>query len=264
MKYLIIKFGGSIFEDLPKSFYDEVVQLHHSDDWQPIIVHGGGPLITEYLRKLNIETTFFDGMRKTTSEVLDVVEMVLSGIVNKKIVRLLNSYGGRAVGISGIDGDLLQSTRTTNNKLGLVGNVQNVNTGLLKNLIEEKYIPVISPIGIDETGARLNINGDMAAAAIAKHLGGALCFVSNIPGIYVNKNGRSTVLNVLTKIEAYRFIKTGDIKQGMVPKVQAALDALRFQVSDVVILSGVEKGNLTSFCSGKQVGTRIVLKEACS
>ncbi|MRG84946.1 acetylglutamate kinase [Salinibacillus xinjiangensis] len=259
MKYLIIKFGGSVLEELPFSFYQDIVDIQRRGEWKPVIVHGGGPLISELLTQLNIETTFVNGMRKTTSDVLDVVEMVLSGKVNKQVVRTLKQAGGQAIGMSGVDGDLLQASPLQDSALGYVGQVEEVNIYLIKQVVEQDLIPVISPIGLDEQGERYNINGDVAAAAVAKALGGKLCFVSNIPGIYKEVEGVKQILTQVTKPEVEEMIVSGDIKEGMIPKVKAALEALMFAVPEVVILNGKEKGSLVSFTSGNEIGTKVVL-----
>ncbi|SES75593.1 acetylglutamate kinase [Salinibacillus kushneri] len=259
MNTVIIKFGGSVLEELPSAFYQDVVKLQESKEWQPIIVHGGGPLITQMLSDLAVETTFVNGMRKTTSEVLDVVEMVLSGKVNKQVVRNIKQAGGRAIGISGVDGDLLQAKQVENRKLGLVGQVESVNKDVLQPLIQDNLIPVISPLGIGSNGERYNINGDIAAAAIAKALGGKLCFVSNIPGIYREENGVKRVLTHISEAEAKGMIEEGVIKEGMIPKIQSAFDALMYKVPKVVILDGTEKDSLISFSEGRSVGTQVVL-----
>lgn len=256
MKYLVIKFGGSILEQLPFSFYNDVISLHHSGKWKPIIVHGGGPIITKYLEDLNIKTTFVNGLRKTTPEVLSVVEMVLSGIVNKQIVVHIQKAGGKGIGLSGIDGELLHAIPLSQTELGFVGEVSKVNTSLLIELTND-YIPVISPIGMDKDGTRYNINGDTAAAAIAKAVGGNLCFVSDIPGIYVNENGNKKIIDVLTGETARQLIRDGHIVGGMIPKVQAALEVLSETGMEVTILSGKQKESLLSWSNGVKNGTLI-------
>ncbi|MBB6453760.1 acetylglutamate kinase [Salirhabdus euzebyi] len=258
MNYIIIKCGGSVLEELPLTFYQDVVNLQKSRKWKPIIVHGGGPFISSLLHKLQIETKFHDGMRITSPEVLDVVEMVLTGSVNKNIVSQLKKAGGRALGISGADGDLLNAKIMDNGNLGLVGEVHQVNTELVSQIMFTDNIPVISPIGIDERGNRLNINGDLAAAAVAKALGGKLCFVSDISGVYSEENGKKIWKRTLNKKEAEQLINKKIIKGGMVPKVRSALDTLSAGVKEVVILDGKEKSSLSNFCAGMEVGTKMV------
>lgn len=264
MKYVVIKCGGSVMEQLPPSFFENVVHLFQRYEIKPIIVHGGGPLISSLLKKLGIETQFVNGLRVTTEEVLDVVEMVLSGSVNKQIVRRLMEVNGMAYGVSGVDGMLLKSEPVSeSDKVGLVGEVVEVNTSLINHLIQQGFIPVISPIGIDEQGQRYNINGDVAASAIAKALGASLCMISDIPGIYKEQNGERLIYKKMTKVEIEQLIEEGMITGGMIPKVKAAIDGLVHEVPEVVILNGMEQDSLITFAEGKEIGTKIVLGEEC-
>lgn len=263
MNYIVIKCGGSVFEDLPASFYSNIVQLQQSGEWQPVIVHGGGPLISSLLKKLGIQTHFVNGLRVTTNEMLDVVEMVLSGSVNKRVVRQLLKIGGKACGLSGIDGGMLKAEQI-DQKLGFVGNVVSVNDELITSMCEKGYVPVISPLGIDEEGQRYNINGDMAASAIAKALGAKLCLISDIPGIYIEKNGQKSVLKRATKEEIETLIKNEIITGGMIPKVTSALDGLAHGIPEVAILNGLEENSLLQFCQGQEVGTKITLDKEVS
>ncbi|MCM3569450.1 acetylglutamate kinase [Neobacillus mesonae] len=262
MKYLVIKCGGSVLENLPRSFYEDVISLHETGEWTPIIVHGGGPLINQLLKNLHVETTFVDGLRVTNQEVLDIVEMVLSGTVNKQVVRNIIEAGGNAVGISGVDGGLLQSIPTKNAKeLGFVGEVVEVNVKVIEGIIQQGYIPVISPIGIDASGQRYNINGDIAASATAKALGANLCFISDIPGILVEKDGVKTTIDKASKAMIEKLIENHTIYGGMIPKVRAAIDGLVHNISEVAIINGFEKNSLLDYTNGKTIGTKIVLEE---
>ncbi|WP_084797899.1 acetylglutamate kinase [Neobacillus mesonae] len=262
MKYLVIKCGGSVLENLPRSFYEDVIALHQSGEWTPIIVHGGGPLINQLLKSLNVETSFVNGLRVTNQDVLDIVEMVLSGMVNKQVVRNIIEAGGNAIGISGVDGSLLQAVPTENAKqLGFVGDVDNVNLKVIEGVIELGYIPVISPIGIDASGQRYNINGDIAASAVAKALGANLCFISDIPGILVEKDGVKTKIDKVSKAIIEEMISNHTIYGGMIPKVKAAIDGLVHNISEVAIINGFEKNSLIDYTNGKDIGTKIVLEE---
>jgi acetylglutamate kinase len=262
MKYLVIKCGGSVLENLPRSFYEDVVQMHQSGEWTPIIVHGGGPLITSLLKNLNVETTFVNGLRVTNHDVLDIVEMVLSGSVNKLVVRNLVEVGGNAFGISGIDGGLLKAVPTSDAKtLGFVGEVVGVNQSVIEGIVNQGYIPVISPIGIDASGQRYNINGDIAASAIAKALGANLCFISDIPGILIEKDGVKTKLDKATKSTIEELIDNQTIYGGMIPKVKAAIDGLVHNIPEVGIINGFDKNSLIDYTAGKDIGTKIVLEE---
>ncbi|MFK9094051.1 acetylglutamate kinase [Bacillus salipaludis] len=262
MKYLVIKCGGSVLENLPRSFFEDVVKMHQFGEWTPIIVHGGGPLITSLLKSLNVETKFVNGLRVTDHQVLDVVEMVLSGSVNKQVVRNIAEVGGSAVGISGVDGGLLKAVPTENAKtLGFVGEVVEVNQSIIKGIINQGYIPVISPVGVDSGGQRYNINGDIAASAVAKALEANLCFISDIPGILVEKNGIKTKLDKVSKQIIEELIENQTIYGGMIPKVKAAIDGLVHNIPEVGIINGFEKNSLIDYSNGQCVGTKIVLKE---
>jgi acetylglutamate kinase len=262
MKFLVIKCGGSVLENLPRSFYEDVVKLNESGEWTPILVHGGGPLITQLLKNLNVETTFVNGLRVTNHEVLDVVEMVLSGSVNKQVVRNIIEVGGDAFGVSGVDGSLLKATPTKNAEtLGFVGEVVEVNKNVIKGIIEQGYIPVISPLGIDASGQRYNINGDIAASAIAKALEANLCFISDIPGILVEVDGTKTKLDKVSKTKVEELINNQTIYGGMIPKVTAAIDGLVHNIPEVGIINGFDKNSLIDYSNGKMVGTKIVLEE---
>jgi acetylglutamate kinase len=258
-QYVVIKCGGSVLESLPLSFYENIVSISKKG-WKPIIVHGGGPLISKLLKKLEIKSQFVNGLRVTTEEVLDVVEMVLSGSVNKQIVQKLTQSAGKAYGISGVDGSLLTVDPSKAHKeLGFVGEVAEVNTKIIENILDQGFIPVISPLGIDAEGQRYNINGDTSASAIAKALEAKLCMVSDIPGLYIEENGQRVTLRKATKHSLEQLIENNTIQGGMIPKVKAAIDGLVHNVPEVVILNGMEPSSLLDFCAGKEIGTKIIL-----
>ncbi|OLS36790.1 acetylglutamate kinase [Bacillus sp. MRMR6] len=262
MKYIVIKCGGSVLENLPRSFYQDLVSIHESGEWTPIIVHGGGPLINSLLKELHIDTTFVNGLRVTNNQVLDVVELVLSGSVNKQVVRNIIEVGGNALGISGVDGCLLKAKPTNQSKtLGFVGEVVEVNQQIITGIVQLGFIPVISPIGIGADGQRYNINGDVAASAIAKALGANLCFISDIPGILVEKNGVKRKLNKVSKTAVEELIANQTIYGGMIPKVNAAIDGLVHNIPEVGIINGFEKKSIIDYLNGKEIGTKIVLEE---
>ncbi|MCM2533883.1 acetylglutamate kinase [Neobacillus pocheonensis] len=262
MKYLVIKCGGSVLENLPRTFYEDLVKIHDSGKWTPVLVHGGGPLITGLLKNLNVETTFVNGLRVTNQEVLDVVEMVLSGSVNKQVVRNIIEVGGNAFGVSGVDGTLLKAKPSDDSEtLGFVGEVVEVNREVIEGIITQGHIPVISPIGIDTSGQRYNINGDIAASAIAKALEANLCFISDIPGILVEKNGKKKKLDSVTKAQVEELINNQTIYGGMIPKVTAAIDGLVHKIPEVGIINGFEKNSLIDYSNGLATGTKIVLEE---
>jgi acetylglutamate kinase len=262
MKYLVIKLGGSVMEQLPSSFYKNIVELLKLKQWVPIIVHGGGPMINALLKTLKIETQFVNGIRITDEKTLDIVEMVLSGSANKQIVRHIIKADGKAVGLSGVDGLLLKSQPVDGRlELGFVGEIVDVNKSLILNVIQQGYIPVISPIGIDEMGQRYNINGDIAASAVASAIGANLCFISDIPGIYINDNDQKRTLNTITKAEVDSMIESGEINGGMIPKVKAALNSLAHHVPEVSIINGLDTDSLIHYCKGEKIGTKIILNK---
>lgn len=262
MNDLVIKCGGSVLEEIPESFFENIIKIKNSGKWNPILVHGGGPLISKMLESLEIKTEFVDGLRVTTNEVLDVVEMVLSGVVNKQLVRKFIELGGSAFGISGVDGSLLKAQPISNHsKLGFVGEVVDVKTPLLTQIINNGFIPIVSPLGINDEGQRYNINGDLAAAAVAKSLKANLCMVTNIDGIYSWENGEKVILHEITKQQAEALIEEGVIRDGMIPKVNSALEALLEGVPEVTIINGSDKESLIKYCEGKKVGTKIVVGE---
>jgi acetylglutamate kinase len=265
VKYIVIKCGGSVLDTLPLSFYQNVVALHQEGNYTPIIVHGGGPVISSLLTKHGVETIFVQGLRVTTEEVLDVVEMALSGVVNKKIVRQLRQINGEAYGISGIDGRLLTAKRVKREiDLGYVGEVTHVNREIIDKIAEQVHIPVVSPLGLDANGQRYNINADMAAASIAQALGASLCFISDIPGIYMIDNGQKKILHHLTQSDIYKLIEEKVIQGGMIPKVTSAIAALSDHVPEVAIIDGVEKDSLLRLLKGEKVGTKITLEKEAS
>jgi acetylglutamate kinase len=247
---VVIKCGGSTLSQLTDRFYENIKQLK-SDGWHPVIVHGGGPEIKKLLQKLNVKSEFINGLRKTTKEVMEVVEMVLAGKVNKSVVNHLNQNGLNAVGLSGCDGQLLKAVPRDINKLGYVGDVEHVNTDLIEQLLLEEYVPVIAPVGVGRDGLHYNINADSAAGAIAVALQSEqLVFVTDVPGII--KQGE--LVKEISNEEVQNLIKDGTIYGGMIPKVEAALLSLKGSLKEVMIIDGKQKGAMQD---GKLFGTTI-------
>lgn len=262
MNIVVLKVGGSILEKLPKTFFDTVVGLKESAAIHPVIVHGGGPEINQALKATNVKSEFVNGLRVTTKEVLTVVEQVLSGSVNKHIVTRLQQSGGTALGLSGVDANLLKVTeQDPTGKLGFVGEIQEVNTEWMKIIIENGGIPVIAPIGIHDSGQHYNINGDTAAAAVAEALKAKLVLISDIPGVLEEVDGKKIIIPQLTKAEIDEKISKGIIYGGMIPKVYSALKALSGGVEESVILNGLTPDDLTAYLAGKEAGTKIVIGE---
>ena len=218
---LVIKLGGSTLENQCDALED-VVWLR-SLGARPVLVHGGGPEINEWLGRLGIEPRFERGLRVTDATTLDVVRMVLVGKVNSDLVRLLGQLGGRAIGISGVDGELLRAERAAP-ELGFVGAVKSVNPGPIAALTAAGYIPVVAPVALGMDGAILNVNADDAAADLARGLAAAkLLYLSNIPGV-LDRQGK--LLSTLTDGQVRRLIADGTITGGMIPKAEACLRAL--------------------------------------
>lgn len=247
-------------DSLHPSFYQNIVGML-KQNMKPIIVHGGGPGISSMLNKLKIETSFVDGMRVTTDDVLDVVEMILSGSMNKMIVRKLLEYGGDSIGISGVDGKLLQAGPAGSiEKLGYVGKVRKVNRKMVENFLDNDVIPVVSPVAIDDGGQRWNVNADLAAAAIAKEFKAPLCLVTNVPGILKNEQ----VLPEVSTREIEQLIEDQVITGGMIPKVNAVRECLKEGINKVVILDGTEKNALKRLLNGEKIGTSVYFEPSFS
>ena len=235
-KVIVLKCGGSALDDLSDSFFKNIHFLQENG-MKPIIVHGGGPAIQQMLNKLNIESEFVDGLRKTTAQTMNIVEMVLVGNVNPALTRRVNEYNMQAIGISGSDMHLIRATPINFKKYGFVGEVTNVNTSLLSKLLQLQYVPIISPIAIGDDGNMYNINADTAAGAIASHLQAEqLIFVTDVPGILAE----GQLLETVTTTEINELIDNGTIYGGMIPKVKAALQGIYGNVKEVMIVDGKE------------------------
>ncbi|MFW5437750.1 acetylglutamate kinase [Paenibacillus apiarius] len=258
-KRFVMKCGGSTLAALPDSFYAQLRQLQ-AEGTMPVIVHGGGPAISSMLDKLGIESEFIGGLRKTNEAVLDVVEMVLAGQINKQIVRRLNGIGAAAIGLSGTDGGLIQAMPVANaDEVGYVGDVTQVNAELIEGVMALQYMPIIAPIGLDSNGQRYNINADTAAGAVAAHLGvEQLLVITDVPGIMKTEQGIKTVLPVVTTSAIEAMIASGEIYGGMIPKVRAAMQCMKGGVKEVVIADGAEPNVLRRIMAGESIGTRIV------
>lgn len=254
MNRFVMKCGGSTLAALPDSFFEGLKRLQ-AVGAQPVIVHGGGPAINETLAKLGIESRFVNGLRVTTEAVLDVVEMVLAGQINKAIVQRLQAVGAQAVGLSGIDGGLLTAKPVPNaDEIGFVGQVTAVKTEMIDTVCQMGAIPVIAPLGIDAQGQRYNINADTAAGAVTAALGAErLVMVTDVPGIL--REGKLLPLVTVAEVEA--MIASGEIYGGMIPKVKAALDCLAGGVDEVVIVGGASADVLSWVLGGDSVGTRV-------
>lgn len=268
-KTIVVKYGGNAMTDetLKNSFARDMVMLKLIGI-NPIVVHGGGPQIGDLLEKLNIKSEFINGMRVTTTETMDVVEMVLGGLVNKDIVNLINQNGGKAIGLTGKDGQLLHAkklkvTQKTPDMqqpeiidIGHVGEVTRVNTQVLDMLSQSDFIPVIAPIGVDAEGTSYNINADLVAGKVAEVLRAEkLILLTNISGLQ-DKSGE--VLTGLSTQQVDDLIEDGTIYGGMLPKIQCALDAVHAGVTSAHIIDGrVPNSTLLELFTDEGVGTLI-------
>ncbi len=267
---IVVKYGGNAMTDevLKNSFARDIV-LMKLVGMNPVVVHGGGPQIGSLLTKLDIQSEFIDGIRVTDSKTMDVVEMVLGGLVNKEIVSLLNKNQGKAIGITGKDGNLIQATKllkksaTDDSKMldmGQVGAIEKINREVLDVLKDSDFIPVIAPIGTDRFGNTYNINADTVAGEIAKVLGAEkLMLLTNIAGV-MDKSG--TVVTGLTTAQVDEMIADGTIYGGMLPKIECALDAVNNGVRSAHIIDGrVEHSVLLEIFTNTGVGTLISNKK---
>ena len=265
---VVIKYGGNamIDDQLKQNFARDVV-LMKLVGINPIVVHGGGPQIGDLLDKLGIESKFVSGMRITDADTMDVVQMVLGGLVNKEIVSLINTHGGRAVGITGKDGVLLKarklSARANSDNaedqvdIGQVGEITEVNIEILQTLTESQFIPIIAPIGVGADGESYNINADIVAGKIAEALNAAkLVLLTNTPGIL---DAEQQTLSGLSKADVEVLVENGTISAGMLPKVDCALSAVSSGVSSVQIIDGrVPHALLLEIFTDSGVGTQIL------
>ena len=238
-KIVVIKYGGNamVNEQLKQQVMEDVALL-----WligvKVVLIHGGGPEISQTMEKMGKQPAFIDGLRVTDQETVDIVQMVLAGKVNKTLVNLLQMKGGHAVGLSGIDGGILEAT-IKDEQLGFVGRITKVRTQPITDLLEKGYIPVISTVAGDRQGHVYNINGDTAAAVIAGALEAErLIMMTDIAGILMDKDDPSTLIPHVTVNEAKKLYETGVVSGGMIPKVDCCIEAINHGVKHVVIMDG--------------------------
>ena len=251
---IVIKLGGHAMTDLTamKSFARDIVLMKQCNV-NPIIIHGGGPMINATLAKLDITSSFHEGKRITTEEIMEVVEMVLSGKVNKSIVSALNDQGGKAVGLSGKDSSLIYCEQDTP-ELGCVGKIMEINPEVLNSFIDSDFIPVVAPIGYGNNSKTYNINGDTVAGALASSLNAdRLLLLTDVDGV---KSSEGKLIPQLDSTEARKLIKDGVIFEGMIPKVNTSLDAIETGVRAAVIIDGrVEHSCLLELFTSHGAGT---------
>ncbi|WP_163469736.1 acetylglutamate kinase [Fusobacterium sp. IOR10] len=266
-KIIVIKYGGNalINETKKIQFIKDIVFLKKLGAY-PVIIHGGGPDINAMLGKINKESKFLKGNRITDNETMEIVEMILSGKVNKNLVSLINKYGGNSVGISGKDSNLIIAEKkyiiNDNEKIdiGNVGEILKINGKIIYTLIKEDYIPVISSVGTDYNGNTYNINADYAASSIASELKAhKFIFITNAPGIMMEMNNINTKIETLNYDEAITLIKDKIITEGMIPKVEACLSSLKNGVDNVHIIDGnLEHSLLVELLTDLNTGTKLI------
>lgn len=268
-KVIVIKYGGNAMTDpeLESSFARDIVLLK-TVGIHPVVVHGGGPQVDNLLHELGRQSQRIDGMRVTDKATMEIVEMVLGGQVNKSIVSLINKHGGKAIGLTGKDANLIcakkllvQKTNADNQPevvdLGFVGEVESVNKSVIDMLIQSDFIPVIAPLGVDKQGNTYNINADLVASRVAEFLGvERLLLLTNIKGV-LDKEGN--VLNQLRTQDVDALIADGTISGGMIPKISGALDAVKAGLGSATIVDGrVPHACLLEIFTEEGVGTQIV------
>jgi len=270
-KIFVIKYGGNamIDEELKASFAQDIVLLKYVGI-NPVVVHGGGPQIDQTLQKMGITSRYVRGMRVTDPETLDIIEMVLVGKVNKEIVNLINQHGGMAVGLSGKDGGLILARKmnvavSQNGEspeiidIGMVGEIIGINPLVINSLDENKFIPVIAPVGVGQNGETYNINSDLVAGEIAEALNAEkLILLTDVEGVKDKKGG---FLSTLRVNQARKLIQDGVIGSGMIPKVECCIDALKGGVGKTHIIDGrVKHAVLLEIFTKEGVGTEVVRK----
>lgn len=271
-KTIVIKYGGNamINEDLKQKVMEDICLLKYIG-MRPVIVHGGGPDITQFLKKVGKQSDFVSGLRVTDEETVEIAEMVLDGKINSNIVNMLNHRGVRAVGLSGKDANLIRAKKKMatvydddGNKekvdIGYVGKVVNVDTTILQDLIELEYIPVIAPIGVGEDGESYNINADYVAADIAGALHAEkLLLLTDIEGVYKDFNDKDSFISSLSVSEAKEYIKTGIISGGMIPKIEACLRSIEQGTNKVHIIDGRQPhAIILELLTSEGIGTQVV------
>ena len=258
-KTIVVKYGGNamINEELKMQVMEDIVLL-----WligvKVVLVHGGGPEISDLMNRLGKKAEFVDGLRVTDKETVDIVQMVLAGKVNKTLVNLLEMKGGKAMGISGMDGRLIES-KVKDERLGYVGEITKIHIQPVVDLLEKGYIPVISTVGCDKQGNTYNINGDTAAAHIAGALNAArLIMMTDIAGVLRDKDDPSSLIPEITVADAKELQKSGVISGGMIPKVECCVEAIQKGVQNVIIMDGrVPHSILMELLTDEGAGTMV-------
>ena len=262
-KIVVIKYGGNamINEELKQQVMEDVILLSLVGV-KVVLIHGGGPEITEVLNKNGKKTEFVDGLRVTDRETAEIVQMVLSGKINKNLVNLLGSKGGKAIGVSGVDAHIIEAC-VKDERLGYVGEITSVNVQPIIDMLEHGYIPVVSTVGCDKDGNIYNINADTAAAFIAGGMNAErLISMTDIAGILKDKDDPSSLIPNITIKEAYKLFEDGTVSGGMIPKVQCCIDAIHKGVEKVIIMDGrVPHSLLIELLTDEGAGTMVTEDE---
>jgi len=262
-KIVVIKYGGNamINEELKQQVMEDVILLSLVGV-KVVLIHGGGPEITEALSKNGKKTEFVDGLRVTDRETAEIVQMVLSGKINKNLVNLLGSKGGKAIGVSGVDAHIIEAC-VKDERLGFVGEITSVNVQPIIDMLEHGYIPVVSTVGCDKNGNIYNINADTAAAYIAGGMKAErLISMTDIAGILKDKDDPDSLIPNITINEAYKLFEDGTVSGGMIPKVQCCIDAIHKGVEKVIIMDGrVPHSLLIELLTDEGAGTMVTEDE---
>lgn len=261
-KRVVIKYGGAAMTDceLKKKVMQDIVLMKYVG-MHPIVIHGGGPEINSMLERVGIETRFVNGLRVTDRDTMEIVEMVLGGKVNKEIVVGINASGGKAIGISGKDGNLIQARPVdSTGVMGFTGEVTAINPQIIETVIENGYIPVISPIGTDDKHETYNINADWVAAAVAVAIkADKLVLLTDVPGLLENPQDYDSLISVLRVSDVPQYIENGTIAGGMIPKMQCCIEAVTGGVGRTHIIDGrLPHSILLEIFTDKGIGTMVV------
>jgi acetylglutamate kinase len=267
-KIIVIKYGGSAMKDknLEKQILKDIILLKYVG-MKPVIVHGGGSEISEEMKKRNKTPQFINGLRVTDEETMEIIEMVLTGKINTRLVAEINLHisegpgnGVKGIGLSGEDAQLLTVKKHQISELGLVGEVENINPEILMILLEKNYIPVIATVGVDKEGVRYNINADTVAAQIAISLQAEkLIFLTDVDGIFKDSSNPSTIISSLNINKTKELIESGCVQKGMIPKVDAAIQAIKGGVKKIHLLNGKQQHSiLLEVFTDSGIGTEII------
>jgi len=261
---VVIKYGGSAMVDdaLRNTFADDVAMLHYVGI-DPVIVHGGGPHISRAMGQRGIEPQWLDGLRVTDAETIKVVQATLAGEINPDIVRLINAHGSVAAGVSGLDGNLFVA-KPRDPELGFVGEITEVNAGLIRSLQGQGFVPVVAPLARGEDGRAYNLNADTAAGELAAELGAAkLVYLTDVEGLYRDLGDQDSLVDRVTVAGLHDLIDSGSVSQGMLPKLRSCIDAVEAGVGRTHILDGrMQHALLLEIFTPEGIGTMITPDEA--